>query len=323
MPTAPDDDEIAIRRLMQDVYDAIWAKDFEAFARCHVQEEYARRWVWWMPSTLVVKEGWNAIAARIQQVMADPSMPDGIRPTVRRENYNIRIAGNMAWLTFDQEAPSVANRSFGLAGHSREVRVLEKHDGEWKIAFFGAISRNRPAPDFPRFRLDGEGRLLWKNEPGAAEIANGRLLTLRGGRLHSRDRAANRALQAAIRWASTLNLGFTVERGAVPILPRPAHGEMATIWWVTADAGVIEVAVHDRRLPDDKLALAAAVYGLSPAQTRIARGIVDGQALPELAAAGQVSLNTARTHLKRLFEKTGVRNQTALVRALLTVSAPD
>ena len=155
------------------------------------------------------------------------------------------------------------------------------------------------------------------------ELEEGTGLAVRGGRLVGRERAANRALQSAIRWAATLNLGFAVERGAVPILPEPGFNEQAKIWWVTADGGLIEVAVHDRRLPDNKLALAAAVYGLSPAQARLAKSIVAGRGLPEAAAEARISLHTARTHLRRLFDKTGVRHQTALVRALLTVAVPD
>jgi DNA-binding CsgD family transcriptional regulator len=34
-----------------------------------------------------------------------------------------------------------------------------------------------------------------------------------------------------------------------------------------------------------------------------------------------VTVNTARTHLHRMFEKTGVRSQPALVGALLSVAA--
>jgi DNA-binding CsgD family transcriptional regulator len=323
MKAAAESDEAAIRRVIDEMHLAVWRKDFESFARCFLQVEYARRWAWWLPGTLVVNEGWKAIGARIHQIMADPRMPDGVDARVRRENMNLRIMGDMAWVTFDQEAPAISAWSLGVAGYSREMRVLEKHDGEWRVAFFATINRNRAAPDVPRFRLDGEGRILWRNEPAQAELSEGIELVERAGRLKARSRDVDRALQAAIRWASTVNVGFAVERGAVPILPKPAHDQPAKMLWVTADAGLIEVAVNDRALPDSKLALAAVVYGLSPAQARVARGVVAGQELPALADEMEISLNTARTHLRRLFDKVGVRNQTALVRALLTVSAPD
>lgn len=323
MGKGAEDDEAAIRDVIERMHNAIWAKDMEAFADTQVIAEYTRRWAFWLPSTIVIKEGWTAIGERIAQVMADPRMPDGVDPAVKRENFNLHISGDMAWVTFDQQAPSMSNWTLGVSGYSREMRVLEKHDGKWKVAFFSTINRNRPAADFARFRLDATGCVLWRNDAAQRELDEGVDLVVRGGRLSARSRAIDRALQSAIQWASTINLGFAAERGAVPILPEPALDEQAKLWWVTADAGVIEVAVHDRRLPDDRLALAAAVYGLSAAQARIAKAIVAGQDLGEAAAEQGISLNTARTHLRRLFDKMGVRNQTALVRALLTVAAPE
>jgi DNA-binding CsgD family transcriptional regulator len=320
---AVSDDEAAIRQVIDDMYRAIWRKDMAALTRCHVETDYARRWAWWLPGTLVVKEGWPAISARLQQVIDDPRMPDGVDGAVERRNFNIRIMGDMAWVTFDQEVPQLAGWSLGVGGYSREMRVMEKHDGQWKVAFFAAINRNRPEPDHGRFRLDRDGKVLWRNEAADEELREGWALVLRAGRLRARDRHTDRALQAAIAWVASLNLGFAVERGAVPILPEPGEDERSRIWWVTADAGVVEVTVGDRRLPDDRLALAAALYGLSAVQAQIARGVVAGDDLPTLAGELGISINTARTHLRRLFDKVGVRNQTALVRVLLTVSTPE
>jgi len=320
---AAEGDEAAIRRVIDDMYRAVWRKDLEGLARCHVEADYARRWVWWLPGLLVVREGWDAIAARFRQVFGDPRMPDGVNADVDRTNFNIRIMGDMAWVTFDQETPHMPGFSLGVGGYSREMRVMERHDGQWKIAFFAAINRNRPEPDHARFRVDGDGRVLWRNEAADAELREGWALQVRAGRLRARNARTDRSLQAAIRWAATLNLGFTLEHGAVPILPEPADHEQARIWWVTADTGVIEVTVSDRRLPADRLALAATLYGLSPAQAEVARRVVAGEDLPTISADLAISLNTARTHLRRLFDKVGVRNQTALVRALLTVTSPD
>lgn len=314
-----DSDEAAILRVIDEMYRAIWRKDLPAVARLHVEAPYTRRWAWWLPGTLVVREGWDAIADRLRQVFDDPRMPDAVDPVVRRRNLNIRIMGDMAWVTFEQEAPPMPGWALGVDGYSREMRVLERHDGEWKIAFFGTINRNRPAPDLARFRLNGTSRVLWRNAAADAELTDGSSLTIRAGRLRARNHQTDRALQAAVHWAATINLGFAVERGAVPILPDVVENEGARIWWVTADAGMIEVTVADRRLPDNRLTLATSLYRLSPAQAEVARGVVAGEDLPKLAAALGISLNTARTHLRRLFDKVGVRNQTALVRALLTI----
>ena len=77
-----------------------------------------------------------------------------------------------------------------------------------------------------------------------------------------------------------------------------------------------------QQLDAGRLALAAAVYDLSPAQQRLATLVVEGLALTEIAERMGVTQNTARTHLKRIFDKVGVRSQSALVRVLLTAIAP-
>ena len=70
---------------------------------------------------------------------------------------------------------------------------------------------------------------------------------------------------------------------------------------------------------DRRLSVAQAVFGLSDGQLRVARHIANGAGLKSTAEALGISVNTARTHLSRLYEKTGVSSQTALVKLLLSV----
>ena len=65
------------------------------------------------------------------------------------------------------------------------------------------------------------------------------------------------------------------------------------------------------------------LYRLSPAQVRLARLIVDGHDLAGAADLLSVSINTLRTQLQRIFDKTGARTQAALVRSLLSADAPN
>jgi DNA-binding CsgD family transcriptional regulator len=76
------------------------------------------------------------------------------------------------------------------------------------------------------------------------------------------------------------------------------------------------------RLAEERLETAAVVYGLSPSQVRLAEQIIGGQSLGDAAERLKVSVATTRTQLQRMFDKTGVRSQPALVRALLSVAAP-
>jgi DNA-binding CsgD family transcriptional regulator/PAS domain-containing protein len=61
----------------------------------------------------------------------------------------------------------------------------------------------------------------------------------------------------------------------------------------------------------------ARLYGLSPAEARLAAALVAGRELPEYAEAAGIAGETARGYLKSIFVKTGTNRQSALVAALL------
>lgn len=87
-----------------------------------------------------------------------------------------------------------------------------------------------------------------------------------------------------------------------------------------AEGGAIFFSFADSRLDELRLNAAAAVYGLSTAQRQLAAHIVAGTPLATAAEAMSITANTARTHLRRVFEKTGVHTQPALVRVLLSAA---
>ena len=60
----------------------------------------------------------------------------------------------------------------------------------------------------------------------------------------------------------------------------------------------------------------AEVYGLTRAEERLLHFILDGLGLFEAAERLGVSRNTARTHMKRIYAKTGTRRQAELMRSL-------
>jgi DNA-binding CsgD family transcriptional regulator len=60
----------------------------------------------------------------------------------------------------------------------------------------------------------------------------------------------------------------------------------------------------------------AGLYGLTRAEERLLHLILDGLGLFEAAERLGVSRNTARTHMKRIYAKTGTRRQAELMRSL-------
>ncbi len=57
-------------------------------------------------------------------------------------------------------------------------------------------------------------------------------------------------------------------------------------------------------------------YDLTPAEARLAKLIAEGERLDGIAERLGISVHTARTHLKRVFEKTGVERQAELVQMM-------
>ncbi len=59
-------------------------------------------------------------------------------------------------------------------------------------------------------------------------------------------------------------------------------------------------------------------FGLTPAEARLLGALIAGERLPDYARRHGVSPTTARTHLRSLFDKTGERRQSDLIRRALS-----
>ena len=86
-----------------------------------------------------------------------------------------------------------------------------------------------------------------------------------------------------------------------------------------AAAIFVAPAVHSRPAP---LTAIAALFDLTPTETRVLELIGTGQTNAEVAATLGVAVSTVRTHLLRLFEKTGSHRQADLVALLASFSLP-
>jgi DNA-binding CsgD family transcriptional regulator len=74
--------------------------------------------------------------------------------------------------------------------------------------------------------------------------------------------------------------------------------------------------------PNDLSADISEVYGLTPAESRFASLIAEGKNTKEICAKLEVTQETAKTHLKHIFLKVGVRRQSELVSVLLRLGKP-
>lgn len=319
------EDRAAILEIIHRNRIAVWMHDFEAYQSCFAREPYLIRWNASNADGIFVREGWDSIAGRVKQLFTKTDWVSRANAyDTRVEKLNLRILGDTAWATFEQHYPGQPDGNPRLyANVTREVRFFERQDGDWRIVFFGIMDleggvTNRDA----LIVLAPDGTVTWQSETATDLLAEDDDLVIRNGRVRIRDSRTNQALQAAIRWAILRDDELLPRRGAVPVLLDAGEGLPIKIYWVIAEGGRVVLSMGGSGVGADRLEVAAKVFGLSPAQTRIAGLVTEGLSLPEIADRMEITANTARTHLNRIYEKTGVRTQPALVRVLLTAVSP-
>jgi DNA-binding CsgD family transcriptional regulator len=114
-------------------------------------------------------------------------------------------------------------------------------------------------------------------------------------------------------------LSFTRPSGRPPILatlsslPGRAVSVDGLAWLVVVDL--------ERKRAIDGSALSR-WYGLTKSEVGLTLLLAEGRSVDEAADRLCISMNTARTHLKRIFLKTGTSRQAQLVRLVLALPAP-
>ena len=68
--------------------------------------------------------------------------------------------------------------------------------------------------------------------------------------------------------------------------------------------------------------LVQSLFDLTAAEARVARGLVTGETLEDIASTGNVSRNTVRTQLRGVLDKTGCRRQAEVVALLGGIATP-
>jgi DNA-binding CsgD family transcriptional regulator len=182
---------------------------------------------------------------------------------------------------------------------------------------------------------DSESTLLFINRAAAEIMAESDGLSTYSGRLgaaRSRETAAIRRLIAVA----------SADRNAPPrtlSVPRPSMRRPLAIVVASlraprvraTDAGpsaIVFINDLERALPVSPM-LIQELYGLTPAEAAVAARATRGDGLASVSEELQISEATVRSHLQRVFQKTGTRRQAQLTRLLiescagLAVDRPD
>jgi DNA-binding CsgD family transcriptional regulator len=116
-------------------------------------------------------------------------------------------------------------------------------------------------------------------------------------------------------------------------LPRPGDGGLLAILVSSVrgrdvgcfadlsmpDAAVLLFIVDPANRPGVPLAWLMDAYGLTPAEARVALAASSGLTIPEVARQLNLSPNTIKTHLRKVFAKTGTNRQMELARLVASI----
>lgn len=177
--------------------------------------------------------------------------------------------------------------------------------------------------------LDSTGRALVVNQVATAIFAGEKNLRLTSRGLVAAIPSENRQLGALIQAAITTakGNGISSSGGAMAIsrndLRRPLQVLVIPLRtrsiYLGKDIPVVAVFVSDpERKGISESRIVAQLYGLTPAESRLAQSLATGNSLKEASEELGVAESTARSQLKSIFSKTNTNRQSELVRLFLT-----
>jgi DNA-binding CsgD family transcriptional regulator len=180
------------------------------------------------------------------------------------------------------------------------------------------------------FIVDSTGRIIHANRSAHHLIAEANVLRATNGRIGALDPQGNRNLLDTFTAAAGGDAAIGKKGIALPLTARTGERYVAHVLPLTSGArrkaGVSYAAVAAMfvrkaalDLPSPPEALADE-FKLTPAEIRVMFAIVEIGGVPEVAPVLGISDQTVKTHLHRIYEKTGTKRQADLVKLLASYS---
>ncbi|XIA63601.1 helix-turn-helix transcriptional regulator [Bradyrhizobium sp. TZ2] len=182
------------------------------------------------------------------------------------------------------------------------------------------------------FLFDVKGRLVRANLNGHIILSEGTMLRAAAGRLVATNPSANDTIQTALVCAKMGGANFAADVVALPLTGTDGQHYVAHILPLTSrtrqktGAGhaattamfVCKAQVETPAVPE----IIAKLYRLTPSELRVLLALFDAGGVSEIADVLGISEATTRTHLHRVFAKTGTKRQADLVKLVAGFAGP-
>jgi DNA-binding CsgD family transcriptional regulator len=180
------------------------------------------------------------------------------------------------------------------------------------------------------FLVDAGCRIVHSNAAGRDMLCEDDFLRSVGGQLVARDAQANRTLREV--FASDGDVAIDAKETALSLTAHDGERYVAHVLPLAllarngggvASKAVAALFVRKLELDSDSYgASVARAFGLTPAEQRVLLAIVEIGGVPEAAETLGVAETTVKTHLYRVFAKTGAGRQADLVKLAAGFSNP-
>jgi len=182
------------------------------------------------------------------------------------------------------------------------------------------------------FLIDANGRIVHANTAGSDMLDAGDLLRSIGGRLVAGDAQVEHSLRETAAAAANGDQEVGTRSIVVPLRARDearyvahmlplsggARGRTGAAYSAVAALFVRKAELQYPSPPE----VIGRTFDLTPAELRVLLGIVQIGGVPEVAAAFGIADTTVKTHLGRLYAKTGTARQADLVKLVAGFAMP-
>jgi DNA-binding CsgD family transcriptional regulator len=223
------------------------------------------------------------------------------------------------------------HRMRSIAPHIRRAVMIARMFDQ-KIAEAVAFADTLDGLDAGLCLVDAGGRIIHVNAAGQAILDAGDILHDVGGRLAASNAKVNQTLREVFAAAEQGDAALGTKGIAMPLIGKDGERYVAHALPLTSGArrraGITYTAVAALFVRKVALTMSSRsevigkVFKLTPTELRVLVAIAEVGGVPEVAAALGVADTTVRTHVSRLFEKTGASRQADLVKLVAEYSAP-
>jgi DNA-binding CsgD family transcriptional regulator len=180
------------------------------------------------------------------------------------------------------------------------------------------------------FLLESSGRIVFHNDPATRLLTAGFIKDV-GGFLRFSEPEANHLLYKALLGDSSAERRLDTNGTAIVLNVQEKSRWLAHVLPLTSRArhasGLHDLATTAVFLREAGLNIPSPIenlsksFNLTATETRILLSVVEIGGVPEIAAALGISQQTVKTHLKRVFGKTGTRRQADLVKLMASFAS--